>query len=108
MEKDDLFRAVLREMERVWGEDGFGGELVAYDWLYEHYGISERDDLHWQDILSHYADELPDSLGDLTEEEIAEVMEFVEDDTRVVRFLERLLEQYRSSTAVYPQKSEED
>ncbi len=29
MEKGDLFRAVLREMERVWGEDGFGGELVV-------------------------------------------------------------------------------
>lgn len=108
MTKDELFVAVLAEMERVWGDQGFGGEVHAYGWLYENYGITEQDDLHWQDIFDHYGNNLSESLADLSDEEIAEVMEFVQDDSKVKRFLTNFLDQYRSSTAIYPHPSEDE
>ncbi|MBW0238335.1 MULTISPECIES: hypothetical protein [Pseudomonas] len=108
MTKDELFDAVLAEMERVWGDQGFGGHVDAYGWLYENYGITEQDDLHWQDICDHYGNNLSESLADLSDEEIAEVMEFVQDDSRVERFLTNFLDQYRSSTAVYSHPPEKE
>ncbi|WP_248806549.1 hypothetical protein [Pseudomonas sp. MWU13-2100] len=106
MTRDQLIDAVLAEMERVWGENGFGGETEEYKWLYENYGISEEDDIHWQDVCNDWGGTLQESLEGLGEEVIAEAIEFINDDTRVVKFLEKFLKQYRSSTAVYYQESE--
>jgi len=89
-------------MERVWGEPGFSGKLEEYDWLRENYGISENDDITWQDITAQYANDLPAALIGLTEEERIEVMDFLQDDMQVIAFLERLLENYQSSDATYP------
>lgn len=108
MSKDELFDAVLAEMDRVWGESGFGGEFEAYEWLYDNYGITEQDDLHWQDICDHYGNTLSESLADLSDEVIAEVIEFVQDNSRVERFLTNFLSQYRSSTAVYSHPPEKE
>lgn len=102
MTKDELFDSVLTEMERVWGEPGFGGEYEAYDWLMEHYGITEEEDNTWMDICAQYRGELPDALSDLTEQERAEVLGFLADDARVTDFLKGLLQRYQSSDAVYP------
>ena len=103
MTKDELFDSVLAEMERVWGEPGFGGEFEAYGWLLEHYGITQEDDNTWMDICAQYRGELPEALADLTEQEQAEVVAFLADDARVTDFLKGLLRRYQSSVAVYPQ-----
>jgi hypothetical protein len=102
MTKDKLFDGVLVEMERVWGEPGFGGEPEAYDWLLEHYGITQEEDNTWMDICAQNRGELEDALADLTEQERAEAVAFLADDARVTDFLKRLLQRYQSSGAVYP------
>lgn len=102
MTKDELFNSVLAEMERVWGEPGFGGEFEAYGWLLEHYGITEEDDNTWMDICAQYRGELPEALADLTELEQAEVVAFLADDARVTDFLKGLVQRYQSSGEVYP------
>lgn len=103
MNRNDLIEAVMIEMERVWGEEGFGGEEVAYEWLYSHYGITMMDDLNWQFILE-------DSWGGLLaylaedgapKEDDDEIIAFVEDDSRVEIFLADLLANYKSSDAIY-------
>lgn len=101
MTKDELFDNVLAEMERVWGEPGFGGEFEAYGWLFEHYGITQEDDNTWMDICAQYRGELPEALADLTEQEQAEVVALLADDARVADFLKKLLQRYQSSDAVY-------
>lgn len=102
MTKDELFDGVLAEMERVWGEPGFGGAFEAYDWLFEHYGITQEDDNTWMDICAKDRGELQDALADLTEDQRAEVEAFLADDARVTDFLKGLLQRYQSSDAVYP------
>ena len=102
MTKDELFDGVLVEMERVWGEPGFGGEVEAYSWLLEHYGITEEDDNKWLDICAQDRGELEFELEDVTEEQRAEIEAFLADDAQVKDFLEGLLQRYQSSGAVYP------
>ena len=102
MTRDELFDGVLVEMERVWGEPGFGGEFEAYDWLLENYGITEEDDNRWMDICAQERGELEDALADLAEQERAEVVAFLADDARVTDFLKELLQRYQSSGEVYP------
>ncbi|MDD1020144.1 hypothetical protein M5G24_14115 [Pseudomonas sp. TNT2022 ID1048] len=101
MTKDELFDGVLAEMERVWGELGFGGEFEAYDWLLTHYGITQEDDNTWMDICAQDRGELQDALADLAEDQRAEVEAFLADDARVTDFLKKLLQRYQSSDAVY-------
>ncbi len=96
MTRDELIDAVLEEMERVWGEDGFGGEADAYAWLLKTYGITEEEDVSWQLILQ-------DSMDDLPEEELedAELIDFLEDEDAVVQFLQTLLAKYQSASEIY-------
>ena len=87
-------------MDRVWGEEGLGGEAGAYEWLKEHYQISEEEDVQWQLILEYDMDDLCEE--DLEDEEL---MEFLEDNFAVVLFLETLLRKYQSSTETYPRRT---
>jgi len=96
MNKAQLIQAVLQEMERVWGPEGFGGESEEYAWLQSRYGISEEEDVQWQLILQYEIDDLPEE--DWEEEEI---MQFLEDNFAVVLFLEGLLRKYRRSTETF-------
>ena len=99
MRRNELILAIFTEMERVWGEDGFDGKVDDYRWLQEHYGISEMDDVHWQLILECDADEL--SEEDLEDQEL---MVFLNDKKAVRKFLQRLLESYRSTSTVSPKR----
>ena len=96
MTKAELIDAVLEEMERVWGEDGLGGEPDEYAWLLENCNISEEDDVQWQLVLQHSMNDLPDE--DMEDEEL---ITFLEDDHAVIRFLQDFLSKYKSSPASY-------
>lgn len=100
--RSELVESVLAEMARVWGAEGFGGELEAYAWLQERFGISEEDDLQWQDVLSDWAGTLDEDMADLEEEEKKHVKAFLQDDLAVIAFLEMLLQHYKSSDSIYP------
>lgn len=102
MTRSDLIESVLAEMDRVWGPEGVGGESEAYAWLKEHFGISEEEDLQWQDVLSDWAGSLDVDLEDLDEAEKERVIAFLQDDPSVTTFLEALLQRYKSSAARYP------
>lgn len=44
MRKNELIEAIITEMDRLWGVDGFNGTTDEYEWLQQNYGISEEDD----------------------------------------------------------------
>ena len=100
--RSELIKSVLAEMDRVWGPDGFGGELEAYGWLQEHFGITEEEDVQWQDVLSDWAGTLAEDTADLSEDEKKQVMAFLQDDSVVTVFLESLLQRYKSADVTYP------
>ena len=100
--RSELIKSVLAEMDRVWGPDGFGGELEAYGWLQEHFGITEEEDVQWQDVLSDWGGTLDEDTADLDEDEKEQVEAFLQDDSAVTAFLETLLHRYKSSVATYP------
>lgn len=97
MRKSELILAIIAEVERVWGEDGFDGDAGDYRWLQENYGIGEIDDVHWQLILEYDA-------GELSEEDLEdqELMVFLDDRKAVRQFLQGLLAKYRSASAISP------
>lgn len=97
MTKSDLIDRVIEQTERIWGIEGFGGDWSEYAWLFETYGITEEDDVHWQLILEHNMDDLSDE--DLEDEEL---MLFLNEDSAVNQFLQDLLWKYQSSIANYP------
>lgn len=96
MTESQLVDDIITEMDRVWGEDGFGGEDKEYEWLLENYGISEYEDVKWQLILQKTMNELPEDIDD-----DPEMIEFLEDEQAVRAFLEEILAKYKSSSAVY-------
>lgn len=96
MNREELIDAIMVEMARVWGTDGFGGEPAAYEWLNSEYGITEEEDVQWQLIVEYDIEDLDDE--DLHDDEL---MTFLEDDPAVVLFLERLLHKYRSGSASF-------
>lgn len=100
--KSELIKSVLAEMDRVWGPDGFGGEREAYAWLQDQFGISEEEDVQWQDVLSDWAGTLAEDTADLDEDELKRVKAFLQDDSTVTLFLETLLQRYKSSDVTYP------
>jgi len=100
--RSELIESVLAEMNRVWGPRGFGGEPEAYTWLNEHFGISEEDDVQWQDVLSDWAGTFDQDTADLEEDERSRVKAFLQDDFSVTAFLESLLRRYKSSIETYP------
>ncbi|WP_316659408.1 hypothetical protein [Ralstonia condita] len=91
MDRAELINAILTRMEQVWGDGGLSGEPEQYAWLLEHFGISEEEDVQWQLVLEYDMDELSEE-----DREDPEVMQFVEDEEQVVRFLENLLRKYES------------
>jgi hypothetical protein len=97
MSRKTLISAVLLETDRVWGEDGFGGEPAEYAWLAVTFGITYYQDVQWQLILDHACDCLEDD--DLEDEEL---MSFLANDDAVMRFLNTFLEMYQRSSAVFP------
>ena len=99
--RSELIKSVLAEMDRVWGPDGFGGELEAYGWLQEHFGITEEEDVQWQYVLSDWAGTLAEDTADLNEDEKNQVGAFLQDDSVVTVFLETLLQRYKSSDRTY-------
>jgi hypothetical protein len=96
MNRAELIESVLEEMQRVWGDEGFGGSFPEYEWLLTNYGITEEEDVQWQFVLQHDMDDMPEE-----DREDEEVMQFVEDDAAVLPFLQILLRKYRSATAAY-------
>ena len=95
-----LVDAIVAEMDRVWGEPGFGGSSEEYAWLEENYGITEEDDVHWQFVLQYFV------THDLPEDDLAddEVMSFLDDFQAVEWFLSDLLDRYKSKNKVYPRE----
>lgn len=100
--RSELIESVLTEMDRIWGPEGFGGEAEAYLWLEEHFGISEKEDVQWQDVLSDWAGTVDEDTADLEEHEINQVKSFLQHDSSVTAFLESLLQRYKSCDATYP------
>lgn len=99
MRRSQLITAIITEMDRIWGEDGFDGDSDDYQWLQENYGISEEDDVYWQLILEYDAGELPEE-----DSEDQELMAFLEDKQAVCHFLQRLLKSYRNNPTVSPKR----
>lgn len=100
MTKSELIDGVLREMDRVWENEGFGGESEAYEWLLKNYCISEEEDVQWQLVLQHHMDDLP-----VEDQEDEEVMSFLEDQHAVKQFLQALLTKYKTSSATYTREA---
>lgn len=96
MTKSELIDGVLHEMDRVWGEEGLGGESKEYEWLLKNCNISEEEDVQWQLILQHHMDVLP-----AENQEDEEVMSFLEDPQAVKQFLQEFLAKYKTSSATY-------
>ncbi|SFI36696.1 putative phosphothreonine lyase domain-containg protein [Nitrosomonas sp. Nm34] len=96
MRKTQLIDAIFVEWDRIWGSKGFDGTSSEYNWLQHNYGISEEDDVRWQLILEHDADELADE-----DREDHELMKFLEDEHAVQQFLQQLLRCYRSASIAY-------
>ena len=80
----------------MWGDEGFGGTLLEYEWLLTNYDITEEEDVQWQFVLQYDMDDMPEE-----DWEDEEVMQFVEDDAAVLPFLRMLLRKYRSGAATY-------
>lgn len=99
MTKTELIDGVLKEMDRVWGEDGLEGDPDEYAWLLENYKITEEDDVQWQLILQYHMEDLP---GEDMEDE--DLMLFLKDDHAVIQFLQEYLQKYRSSCTCYVQQ----
>lgn len=98
--RDWLVRAVILEMERIWGDEGFEGNPRSYDWLLQHYGVTREEDDCWLDILQYDVD---GSTGFVIDKALNnQILAFVRDDDAVNGFLTTLLKKYRSSNAVFP------
>lgn len=97
MTRLDLIDAVAEQMERVWGPEGQGCESGEYQWLEVACGITEQEDVRWQDIIEH---EDGNGLGDLEEDD----QKFLDDDKAVIQFLEDLLQRYKSAPTAFPRK----
>lgn len=95
MTRLDLIEAVTEQMERVWGPEGLGGDSGEYQWLQAACGITEEEDVRWQDIIEHNEG---DALCDLDEDD----KKFLDDDKAVIQFLEDLLQKYKNSPSAYP------
>ena len=97
MGSGEMVAEIISTIERIFGDNGFGGTDEEYRWLFETYGVSESEDNSWIDIIDTEASaELdPDDQGE------AEIIQFLNDPIAVGDFLANLLEKYRSSRAIY-------
>lgn len=99
MERGELVDHITTEINRVFGPAGFHGSDAEYAWLNTHYGVSEVDDVKWQEICEFECGELDEDMYD--EDELAELFEFLNDDDAVATFLNELLQRYKSGSMVY-------
>ena len=104
MERNKLLDLIVDQINRIWGGYGFDGSFEEYDWLLEHYGVTEEEDNTYLDVLEYRLDngftELS-SFYTLDAEEQARVMEFINDDVAVCTSLAALLEKYKSNSMIY-------
>jgi hypothetical protein len=98
MNRSELIDAVLDEMERVWGEGGFSGTWEQYEWLLEHYGITDDEDVEWMGVLNY-----EHGIVDEDDEWTPEWEAYVTDDDKVIVFLSSLLSKYRSNSVSLPE-----
>jgi len=95
---DRLIAEIARAAERLFGDAGFEGTPEQYEWLAGKAGIPASDDLKWRYVIDQEADDKLDPELPADEAMIA----FLGDDEAVQRFLEALLERYRSATQATP------
>src|SRR5258708_16303372 len=98
VERDGLMQTIVAELTRVGPGDCFEGTDDQYTWLYEHYGITEDDDLKWQCALADWMDEDPDL--DRTDPADRELIAFLADERAMQSFLFRLRAQHHQGSAV--------
>ncbi len=96
MDRGQLIYAIIDEIERVWPDDAFDGTVEQYEWLERHYGITEKEDVRWLDVLAEWSD---DHIA--LEDTPKEVMEWMRDESAVCEFLESFLAKYTSNTQSY-------
>jgi hypothetical protein len=95
MGKGELLDAIFEEIQRIFGFGSYPSR-EQIPWLTAEYGISLEEHRRYELILD-------DEGGDLAEKEPnEESLAFVHDEEAVGRFLQGLLQKYRSGTAVYP------
>jgi hypothetical protein len=96
---DSLMQTIVDELQRVWPGDSFEGTDDQYAWLYEHYGVTEQDDVKWQCALAAWMDEDPDL--DRADPADRELLAFLSDEEAMQSFLVQLRQQYRRGNAVW-------
>jgi hypothetical protein len=97
---EGLIAAIIEEIDRVWGGlENFDGTYDQYDWLLEHYGITEEEDVWWQIVLEDNTGDLASDHPEDAEDE--DVISFLGDEQAIQTFLEHLLQKYRSNTLTY-------
>ena len=100
MTKSELVDRVLDEMDRVWGDEGLGGDPEEYDWLLANYKITEEEDVQWQLTLQDHMGDLP-----VEDQEDEEVMLFLENSDAVTNFLQTYLSKYKGASAIYSRRA---
>jgi len=93
---DELVAEVLRVLP------DFDGNEDEYAWLLANYGVTEEDDVKWQNVMHWEAGTFEEYCDHYDEEETSEWEAFLNDDAAVIAFLESMLARYRAGTAVYP------
>ncbi|MDQ0590998.1 hypothetical protein [Variovorax paradoxus] len=96
----ELIDAIIVEIGRIFGENGFDGDASQYEWLLANYGITEEADVQWQHVCEYERAEIPED--DYEEAELEELYTWLEADSTVLAFLDHMLTQYRALSTVYP------
>jgi hypothetical protein len=94
MTRSDLIQAIAAEIDRIW-PDGFSGGWGQYEWLEANYDVTLDDDSDWTGILNYEA-----GVSDSDDDPL--FLEFAADDSRVIPFLQHLLEKYQSNSVTAP------
>lgn len=95
MNRRALLDPIFDEIQRIFGFESYPF-YEQIPWLTAEYGITMEEHLRYELIID-------DESGDLVEQEPdEESLAFVHDEEAVLRFLQGLLQKYRSGTAVYP------
>ena len=89
----------------IFDRPDFEGTPDQYQWLEEHYGVTEEEDVRFAQALQ-YVYEGEAGLEDQKRGD-PDVMGFLKDDEAVERFLQELLAKYDAAADVYPQADDE-
>lgn len=95
-----IINAIVKEINRIF-PDEFSGSDEVYDWLLEHYGVTEDDDSTYITVCD-YVFEDEDDLDEDQQEIIDEIIDFLEDEEELCAFLYQLLKKYQSNSLVCP------